>query len=229
MTELIEMEKEKYDTVLRISPSGKTIIVETHRPGGIISYKEISPIDLYYVINGSYSSNMLLSSGFLPENCLHVSVSTAEKHFVLWNPELRADVTYRDTEYQNFPIPRMVFGVRMLDNGKIVECSIGVVADEKPTPETQMFCYPFSNVHSDGLVCTGNNSLPRCRKISALASFPRYLLGLPDNDDMYSCQNNRLDLDHRALMEHLKDKEPAYYYSDILIPSGKTLDDFINR
>lgn len=35
MTELIEMEKEKYDTVLRISPSGKTIIVETHRPGGI--------------------------------------------------------------------------------------------------------------------------------------------------------------------------------------------------
>ncbi len=30
------------------------------------------------------------------------------------------------------------------------------------------------------------------------------------------------------LMEHLKDKDPAYYYSDILIPNGKTLRDFIN-
>jgi hypothetical protein len=31
----------------------------------------------------------------------------------------------------------------------------------------------------------------------------------------------------RDLMEALKDKEPAYYYSDILIPNGAALNDFI--
>lgn len=228
MAQLIETKKSALDTILRISPTQKSIIVEVHRPGGIVSYKEISPIDVYYALNESYSSNMLLGSGFLPEYCLHVSIGTSEKQFVLWNPDLRADMIYQDVEYPNFPIPRMVFWVRMLSNGKIAECAIGVVADEKPTPESQMFRYPFSNVFPNGSVCTGNNVLPKCRKLSALASFPRYMLGLPDNDDMFDEANNQLHLRHRDLMEHLKDKEPAYYYSTILVPTGKTLQEFIN-
>lgn len=148
---------------------------------------------------------------------------------MLWNPELRADVIYGDREYPNFPIPRMVFGVRVLENGKVAECSMGVVADEAPTMDTPMFFYPFSNVHSDDRVCTGNNVLPRYRKISALKNFPRYLLGLPDNDDMYDREHNRLKLSHGELLEHLKDKDPAYYYTDILVSNGKTLGDFISR
>ena len=88
-----------------------------------------------------------------------------------------------------------------------------------------MFFYPFSNVHSDDRVCTGNNVLPRYRKISALKNFPRYLLGLPDNDDMYDREHNRLKLSHGELLEHLKDKDPSYYYSDVLLPNGKTLKD----
>ena len=94
---------------------------------------------------------------------------------------------------------------------------------------TLMFFYPFSNVHSDDRVCTGNNVLPRYRKISALKNFPRYLLGLPDNDDMYDREHNRLKLSHGELLEHLKDKDPAYYYTDILVSNGKTLGDFISR
>ena len=34
-------------------------------------------------------------------------------------------------------------------------------------------------------------------------------------------------LQYRDLLEHLKDKEPSYYYSDVLIPNEKTLKDFI--
>ena len=30
-------------------------------------------------------------------------------------------------------------------------------------------------------------------------------------------------------MQHLKDKEPAYYYTDILIPNGQTLAHFIQH
>lgn len=215
------------DIVVRVSPERNTLIVEEQKPGGIVDYKEITPMDFYYAINSSYISHEYLSSGFLPEHCLHVSMNTSERKFVFWNPELRADVIYQNKEYLDFPIPRLVFGVRMLGDGRIADCSIGVVADETPTPDTRMFYYPFSNVHDRGKVCTGNNVLPRYKRPSSLKYFPRYLLGLPDNDDYYDKQHNRLELAHGDLLEHLKEKEPAYYYSDVLIPNGKTLDDFI--
>lgn len=129
------------DVILRLSPTRNTIIVEEQKPGGIAAYREIDPLELYYVINQSYASNDYLDSGFLPGHCLHLSMSATEKCFVLWNPELRSDVIYGDREYPNFPIPRMVFGVRVLENGKVAECSMGVVADEAPTMDTPMFFY----------------------------------------------------------------------------------------
>lgn len=95
--------------------------------------------------------------------------------------------------------------------------------------DTPMFFYPFSNVYDDERVCTGNNILPRYKKLSAMKNFPRYLLGLPDNDDMFYSAHNQKGLDHKALLEHLKDKDPAYYYTDILVPNGRTLSDFILR
>lgn len=217
------------DMVIQVSPGRNSLTVEEQKPGGIVAYKKISPLDFYFAINGSYLNDEMLSSGFLPDNCLHISMDRKEKIFTIWNPELRADVMYQDIEYLNFPIPRLVFGIRMLDSGKVAECSMGVVADEKPTPETPMFYYPFSNVHPNNKVCTGNNVLPRYKKQTQLRNFPRFLLGLPDNDDMYDSEKNKLHLSHGKLMEHLKDKEPAYYYSDILVPNGKTLQDFINR
>lgn len=217
------------DVVIRVSPGQHSLTIEEHKPGGIVAYKKISPLDFYFAINGSYWSNEMVSSGFLPDNCLHISMDRKEKFFTIWNPELRADVMYQDIEYLNFPIPRLVFGIRMLDNGKVAECSMGVVADEKPTPETPMFYYPFSNVHPNNTVCTGNNVLPRYKKQTLLRNFPRFLLGLPDNDDMYDVKKNKLHLSHASLLEHLKDKEPSYYYSDILVSNGKTLQDFISR
>lgn len=217
------------DTILRISPSRNKLIVEAQNADGSTAYKEISPIDFYFAVNGSYQTSEYLSSGFLPDNCLHVSMNSTEKSFVFWNPELRADVSYRGKEYPDFPIPRLVFGVRILVTGRMAECSIGVVADEKPKPETEMFHYPFSNVYSNGTVCSGNNVLPKYKRMTALRNFPRYLLGLPDNDDMYEPDRNRLGLGHLELMEHLQDKDPSYYYSHILIPNGKKLEDFIDR
>ena len=84
--------------------------------------------------------NEYISSGFLPEHCLHVSMNAEERRFVIWNPDLRADVIYRDTEYLDFPLPRLVFGLRVLADGRVADCSMGVVADEPPTADTVVVC-----------------------------------------------------------------------------------------
>ena len=43
------------DLLLRISPSRNTLVIEEHKPGGIVSYREIDPLELYYIFNGSYA------------------------------------------------------------------------------------------------------------------------------------------------------------------------------
>ena len=93
------------DVILRLSPTRNTIIVEEQKPGGIAAYREIDPLELYYVINQSYASNDYLDSGFLPEHCLHLSMSATEKYFVLWNPELRADGSMGTGNTQIFRFP----------------------------------------------------------------------------------------------------------------------------
>lgn len=101
------------EVIVRISPSRNTIIVQERSPGGVLSYREIDPVEFYYALNGSCVGNEYISSGFLPEHCLHVSMNAEERRFVIWNPDLRADVIYRDTEYLDFSLPRLVFGLRV--------------------------------------------------------------------------------------------------------------------
>lgn len=130
------------DMIIRISPGRNTITVQECSANGVMSYREIDPIEFYFALNGSCISNVYQRSGFLPEHCLHISMNASERHYVIWNPELQADVIYRDTEYRSFPLPRLIFGLRVLGNGKVADCSMGVVADESPTEDTPMFFIP---------------------------------------------------------------------------------------
>lgn len=127
------------DVILRLSPSKNSIIVEEKRPGGIVCYREIDPMELYYVINGSYTSNDFLDTGFLPENCLNVSMNATERTFTIWNPELRADVIYDNTEYANFPLPRLVFS--QLKMNKVEISLYDVVKSTGEAKEAFKFTY----------------------------------------------------------------------------------------
>jgi len=69
--------------------------------------------------------------------------------------------------------------------------------------------------------------MPQIKCLTQLRGIPYYVLSMPNNDDDYSGDKNKMDLPSRALYEHLKDKDTAYYYSDVLIESGKTIRNFI--
>lgn len=215
----------KQELILHICPEEHSIRVE-NVCDGVTAFKEIALETFYDCVKHSIRHEGI-RSGFLPQNCFHVSINeNGDRHFCLWHPHLHADISYFGTEYPNFPLPRLVFGFRVSREGKVCDCRLGVVEDKPPAEDNAMFLYPFSNVGGFSL-CTGNNVLPVYKKTSALVNLPRYLLQLSNNNDSFNPKNNKLHMPYRELLNHLQNKDPAYYYTDVLIPSGRTLKDFI--
>lgn len=170
-----------------------------------------------------------VQSGLLPENVLTVNIDskTNARYVVVEFPLDRTDITYMETVYTDFPIPRIVFGFKLEGNGRIDKINMGVIGLGKLKPDTPMYYYPFSNVNNFKL-CVGTNDLPHIESLHQLSGLPYYILSMPDNDDYFKTGNNRLKANHRDLLEHLKDKDRQYYYDNILIPMpSKTLKDFL--
>ena len=222
------MMKDDNEIVIRISPQEGRICVEEN-DNGVISRKSIDQDGLLQCFKNSLKyQEDAYSSGFLPLNTLAVYQCGDVRSFTVWYPRLYADVSLYDTPYPHFPIPRLVFGFSLSGEGKVSCCRLGVVADETPTPETVMYHYPFSNVSGFHL-CVGANTLPIYKKQYKAHNLPAFLLSIPNNMHSYSKTDNKLGMDYRELMEHLKDKDPSYYYTDILIPNGLTLQNFIDQ
>lgn len=204
-------------------------ITVEERKNCIKTVKRITMNDFIHCIQDSTKEFIPIRNIVLPKNALFYSFSNESNKFsaALEYPYDRADITYMKTVYRNFPLPRLVFGFKVNADGYIQQVCLGVAKNCRILREdTPMYHYPFSNVLKNFYLCTGGNLLPEIKKIHALSYMPDYILGLPDNDDHFNRRNNKLNLSHRELMEHLADKSPEYYYSDILIPSGKTLADF---
>lgn len=215
------------ETVIRICEDGK-ITVERDLEG-VRSFKQIAPDTLIQCINKSLLRGAV-HSGLLPKNCISFSAyDDGNKEVVLLYLENRADISYFGTEYKNFPLPRLVFGFRLTAEGRISSCKLGVVENINTLkPDTKMYHYPLSNVNGFHL-CTGNNALPKCTSLHTLSSLPYYIMSMPNNNDYFRNSYNKLNLEMRDLLELLKNKNPSFYYSDILIPNGAVLNDFIMK
>ena len=217
----------KHDRIsIHISDSSEITVEE--RENGIKSVKNIELNDLLICIQSSLRAIKPVYNTLVPKNALFFSHCPETGGFsaVLEYPYSKANITYMSTEYPDFPLPKLVFGFTISGSGKIRQVYLGVAENGTLRESSKMFVYPFSNVSDSFSLCTGGNVLPAIKSPCALSNMPDYILSLPNNDDFFNIQNNRLQLNHRELMEHLADKTPEYYYSDILIPSGKTLADF---
>ena len=220
--------KDDNEIVIRILPQEGRICVEEN-DNGVISRKGIDQEGLLQCFKDSLKyQEDACASGFLPLNTLAVCQRGDVRRFTVWHPRLYADVSLYDTPYPHFPIPRLVFSFALSGEGKVSNCRLGVVADETPAPETVMYRYPFSNV-SGFRLCVGANTLPSYKKQHKAHNLPAFLLSIPNNMHSYSKTDNKLGMDYRELMEHLKDKDPSYYYTDVLIPNGLTLQNFIDQ
>jgi hypothetical protein len=224
------MSKSLYDEItVRIRPLDGTIRVEEHT-GNIVAVKNVSPDSLIACLEKGIKVSKTIKSGFLPANCVSYDVDDYQRTFTIWIPPGYIDLTYYKTVYEHFPLPAMAFSFALTSSGSTHSRRLTVIADEMPSPKTKTYKYPFSNVFGDGRICTGAaNSMPVYKEARTLGTLPYHILRLPNNDDEYSRNNNKQKLLYRDLLEHLKDKDPSYYYEHILIPNGAVLQDFIDN
>ena len=209
--------KEDKSVRLEITENGKT------------RTKLISPQTLFDCIKGSLSNTPVkVSTGLLPSNILSVTGDESGARYVVVEYLYEtADITYMSTEYKDFPLPRLIFGFTVESSGRISQVKLGVPALGKLSPDTKMYYYPFSNVSHFSL-CTGTNALPNIKTLQSLENLPNYIISLPDNDDYYQDGHTKLNLGHRDLLEHLKDKDRQYYYDEVLIQMpNATLKNFL--
>lgn len=204
----------------------KTVRLEIHERGKTRT-KMITPETLFECIKGSLSKECV-NMGLLPPNIISVKGDeTGQRYAVVEYLYDRADITYMETEYKDFPLPRLIFGFMIESSGRISKINLGVPASGKLTMETPMYYYPFSNVSKFAL-CTGTNSLPNIKTLQSLYHLPEFVLSWPDNDDWYQSKYNKFGMERRDLMEHLRDKDRQYYYDSVLVPMPKTtLKDFL--
>ncbi len=199
---------------------------------GLTRIKYIDPDNFLDCVRNSVRQDIQIFSGLLPENTLSITIgcNTNVKYIVLDYKDGWSDITYMNTTYPHFPLPRLVFGVTVEDSGRISSVNLGVPANEKKlTEKTPMYYYPFSNVDGFSL-CVGINTMPNIKTLQSLQNFPDFILSLPDNNDWYKRNNNKLKLEHRDLMEHLNDKDTGYYYDHILVPMpGTCLKHFLKK
>ncbi len=215
------------ETLIRINDNGRVIVETENR--GVKSFKQITPDSLAECINQSLLRGAV-HTGLLPKNCISFSAyDNGNKEVVLLHAESRADISYFGTEYKNFPLPPLVFGFCITQEGHIASCKLGVIENSnRINPNTKMYYYPLSNV-SGFHICTGNNTFPKCTSLHTLTSLPYYILSMPNNNDHFNHSFNKQNMEMRDLLELLKNKEQAFYYSDILLPNGKILNDFIQE
>ena len=214
---------------LSIHISDNAEITVEERVNGVKRVKMIALNDLLICIRSSLKEVIPKFNITLPKNALFYSCAPESNEYsaALEYPYYRANITYMNTEYSDFPLPRLVFGFKVENSGRLSRVMLGVTENGILRESSKMYIYPFSNVSKSNFsVCTGQNSLPDIKQPYSLTNMPDYILSLPDNDDHFSSSHNKLNLGHRELMEHLRDKSPEYYYTDVLIPSGKTLKDF---
>ena len=212
------------EAVLHLDPLKSVVKTELVRKDGTYEVRHI-PGDALADEFKAHIQMAPVRSGLLPPGVVSLTAYPDGWDVTLQNVTDRCTVYYHKTVYPDFPLPRLLLRCRM-KNGRLSGFQLAVTDMGLPTPDSRLYQCPFPNVNGFSL-CVGTNPFTGYDTLWKLRGLIHRVLSLPFGDDHYRPDCTRLGLSARDLFEHLQDKEPAYYYSDVLLPNGKTLTDFI--
>lgn len=202
------------------------LVVDDFR-GKTVKHKVVSLDEFVKLLEDNVEISTV-NTGVLPDRCVSYREDHKGTRYVVMDLGVfRMDLTYENTTYEDFPLPRLLYGFVVDKDFKIKKVRVAVADMGQLRESTKLYKYPFSNVSGFNM-CTGSNSLPKLKSLRQLNGIPYYIFSMPDNNDYYRPDRTKLDMEYRNLLEFLKDKDEKYYYENVLIPTGKTLADFIN-
>ena len=218
------MEHDIREAVLHLDPLRSVVKTELIQRDGTCVVKHI-PGDALVDELKAHTKMAPVQSGLLPPGIVALTAYQDSWDVTLETVTDRCTVYYHKTAYPDFPLPHILLRCKV-NNGKLSGFQIAVSDAGALMPESRLYRFPFPNVN-DFSLCVGTNQFTGYDTLWKMRGLMHRVLSLPFGDDYYQPGCTRLGLSARDLFERLKDKEPSYYYSDVLIPNGKTLTDFI--
>lgn len=172
--------------------------------------------------------------GRMPFGYFDGAVSMKEEKFcadvITVLPASKQIVQYEGTRY-DVCMPSLVFEFK-IEKEVLAKTSVFCLKDKVPTEKSQLYRYPFGNVHSSGSVCWGSNPIPRIRDLRGLEEVMTLFIQSPCNDDLYNsleCVGVE-NLSLRQLLEKIKNMDTFPEEFLMLLKKGQkvvTLEDKI--
>lgn len=168
------------------------------------SRKEILFRDFLNMINESYISQGMIHLGKLPRGYYDGRIDVNENGFecLVVVPEGIKPIIYYDKVY-TIPFPSLLFFFR-IQSGILKYSNVYALKKDNVDDNDYVYHYPFGNVHSDGSICWGSNTVNGIRNFREVEKAVSMFFGCSTNDDLW--ERNRInvsDKDPRILQRGL--------------------------
>lgn len=154
------------------------------------------------------------SSPLLPKNCfIYQEMLDGAKLVGIEVEAQRFDIQYHRKHFEDVGHPKMLF-LFTVRGQKVLGCKIVCVKDQVLTPDTQLYRYPFSNVHGDTSTCWPDLKTYQVKSIAHVGTMPFAFIHSQNNEHLYSGVN---------LGEKYFNLQGKDFDNDTLVPMNETL------
>lgn len=161
-----------------------------------------------------------LSSPALPPGTVKYSKSARGKdYFFMTVDETSHDITYNQFSFEDVSYPKMVFAFAVAGK-QLVEVYCAAYKDTFLRDTTELFRFPYSNVHSNGKLCYFTNE--PVHDLVQLQTFPYQWRDVKNNDHIYFAGETNQIKD--TLFNVYKRFEGQPFDYNILTPMHKTFE-----
>ncbi|MFS0558821.1 hypothetical protein [Brevibacillus sp. 179-C9.3 HS] len=102
----------------------------------------------------------------------------------------KIDTIYHKDSYKSVGHPKMLF-VFYVNGEKISTCKVYAIKDIRLSASTELYRFPFSNVHENFSTCWPDLYKFRLKQLNQLETLPLLFLKSPSNDHLYRGKNLR--------------------------------------
>lgn len=129
----------------------------------------------------------------------------------------RFDVQYHRKQFEDCGHPKLLF-LFSVRGQKVLNCKVVCVKDQVLTPDTQLYRYPFSNVHNSTDTCWPDLRTYQVKSIAHMGTMPFAFIHSSNNDHLYPGVN---------LGEKYQDLQGKDFDHDTLVPLSMSFNEWL--